>query len=44
MYGGEEKCTGIWGVSLKERDHLEDLGIYGDYIKINIKKTGRDCE
>jgi hypothetical protein len=24
-----EKCTGFWWESPKERDHLEDKGVYG---------------
>ena len=29
MCGGEEEHTGFWWGSLKERDHLEDLGVDG---------------
>lgn len=32
-----------WG-SLKGTDHLENLGVNGDSIKINIKETGCDCD
>ena len=33
VYGGEERCMrGIGGENLRERDHLEDLGIDGRII------------
>ena len=33
MYGGEEKCIqGFGGGNLRERGHLEDLGVYGRVI------------
>jgi len=28
-YDGVEVCIGIWQEFVKERDHLEDLGVYG---------------
>jgi hypothetical protein len=30
--------TGLWWRNLKERGHLEDLGIYWDNIKVNFKE------
>jgi len=37
VLGRTEKHTGFWWVKIKERDHLEDLGIDGRIIL----KTGR---
>jgi hypothetical protein len=31
-YGKKEVCTGFWWGNLRERDHLEDLGIEGRII------------
>jgi hypothetical protein len=32
MYGGEERCILFWWGNLRERDHLEDIGIYQKII------------
>jgi hypothetical protein len=33
MYGGEEKCIQILAEKMKERDHLEDLGVNRTTLK-----------
>jgi hypothetical protein len=30
----------LWG-DLRERDHLEDLGVGGDIIKMDLQESGR---
>jgi len=35
---GEEGCTGVWWVNLRERHHLEDLGIDGITLKCIFNK------
>jgi hypothetical protein len=35
-----ETCTGFWWEIPKEKDHLEDQGIDGDGIKMDIRETG----
>jgi hypothetical protein len=38
--GRTEKHTGFWWVKIKERDHLEDLGIDGRIIlRLDLKKS-----
>jgi len=32
--------TGLWWGDLKESDHLEDLGLDGEIIKIDVKQDG----
>jgi hypothetical protein len=32
--------TGIWWEDLRERDHLEDLGVEEDNITMNFQKVG----
>ena len=41
---GEEKCVlGFWWGDLKERDHLEDLGVDGRIIlRLIFKQWGRE--
>jgi len=34
----EEMRTGFWWGNLRERDHLEDLGVYGMVILKSISK------
>jgi hypothetical protein len=34
--------TKFWSKNLKERNQVEDLGIDGDNIIMNIKETGQD--
>jgi hypothetical protein len=37
----EEKCTGFWWESLKERDHLKDLGIDGRMgVRMDLREIG----
>jgi hypothetical protein len=31
-YGGEERCTGFWCGTLREKEHLENPGIDGKII------------
>jgi hypothetical protein len=33
---------GIWWGNLKETDHVEDLGVDGDNIKMTVKGIGWD--
>jgi hypothetical protein len=33
-----ETCTGCWLESRKEKDHLEDQGVYG--IKMDLREIG----
>ena len=35
-----EACTGYWWRSLKETDHLGDLGLDGDNIKMDLQEVG----
>jgi hypothetical protein len=35
-----DKCTRFWWESLKERDHLEDQGIDGNGILMDLGETG----
>jgi hypothetical protein len=38
-YGGGERCLqGFSGGHLRERDHLEDLGVGGEILKLIFKK------
>ena len=42
--GGGEVCTGFWWGNLRERDHLENLGVDGRVIlKWIIKKCVCGC-
>jgi hypothetical protein len=43
MYGGEEKCRQVsWWENLKEREHLDDLGVDGRILKcISEKQDGK---
>jgi len=34
--------TGVWGGNLRERDHLEDPGVDGRNIKMDLQQV--DCE
>jgi hypothetical protein len=36
--GMEEKCsnTGFWWKNWEERDHLEEQGIVGEYLKVTV--------
>jgi hypothetical protein len=36
----EELHTGLWWEDLMERNHLEDLGVDGDNIKIGLQEVG----
>jgi hypothetical protein len=38
MWGTEELHVGLWLGDLMERDHLEDLGVDGDNIKMNLQE------
>jgi hypothetical protein len=38
--GRGEAYTGFWWGNLRERDHLEDLGIDGVDIKLELKEVG----
>jgi hypothetical protein len=38
--GKRRDTEGIWWRNLKERDHLEELDIYGRIILNNLKKIG----
>jgi hypothetical protein len=38
VWGGEKKCVGFWCGYLRERDHLEDLGIDGRVIVKSVLK------
>jgi len=35
--------TGFWWGDLSERDHLEDLGVDEDSIKMDIQDVGWEC-
>jgi hypothetical protein len=37
-YGGEKKCIGLWCGYVRERRHLEDLGIEGRVIVKSVLK------
>jgi hypothetical protein len=39
-YGRQKRCTGCWWRELKERNHLEDLGVDCDNIKIDLQEVG----
>jgi len=39
MYGGEQKCIEVFEGNLKQRDHLESLGVHETIIlKCILKK------
>jgi hypothetical protein len=40
-YGGQEVRTGFWWGNLRERDHLENLGVRWEY---NVKKDIHEVE
>jgi hypothetical protein len=42
VYGGENKCihTGVWCCGVKERDHMQDLGISGRVALIWVVRKG----
>jgi hypothetical protein len=40
MYGRKETCIGCWWREMKERTHLEDLGVDWDNIKIDLQGVG----
>ena len=39
MWGTREVNVGLWLGDLMERDHLEDLGVDGDNIKMNLQEV-----
>ena len=44
--GRREIYIQFWGQTLKERDHLEDVGADGENVKINLQEIGLEgsCE
>jgi len=40
MHGGKEKCTVFWCRNLKEREHLEDIGLDRRIILKWVLKQG----
>ena len=39
-YAGQAKCLQFWWGNLKARSHLEDLGVDGDNIKMDLQEMG----
>jgi hypothetical protein len=42
VWGRGEVPTGVWWENLRERDHLEDLGVNGRILKLIFKKQDKE--
>ena len=40
MYAGQARCVQFWWGNPKARGHLEDLGVGGDNIKLDLQERG----